>query len=111
MRRAQFCRTTYIYHPPQDFSELAPSLAPKSNPFSAANLKGKQLWFITAPADAPLPKLASVAAEDVTQGAAVMETKSGRKFSFKVDEDALEEATRVSVLAPDAKGVYREGIL
>jgi hypothetical protein len=81
-----------------------------SNPFSAANLKGKELWFITAPANAPLTKLPAIAPIDVAEGNPVLETKTGRSYCLKEDVDALDGSAGVSILFPDSKGLYRAGI-
>jgi len=102
---------TYRYQPPEDFTPLSSDDAARdSNPFSAANLKGKQLWFFTAPATAPLSKLPSFSAADVAKGNAVLETKGGRGYCLKADEDVLEADAGVSIMAPDHKGVYRAGM-
>lgn len=102
---------TYRYQPPEDFTPLSSDDAARdSDPFSAANLKGKQLWFFTAPANAPLSKLPSFSAADVAKGNAVLETKGGRAYYLKADEDVLEAGAGVSIMAPDHKGVYRAGL-
>jgi len=105
------CRDkTYSYQPPDDFAPLSSDDAARAaDPFSAANLKGKQLWFFTAPANAPLSKLPSFSAADVTMGNVVLETKGGRSYCLKADRDILGAGTGVSLMAPDHKGVYRAG--
>ncbi|KAA8906537.1 DNA-directed RNA polymerase I subunit RPA34.5-domain-containing protein [Sphaerosporella brunnea] len=96
---------TYRYQPPQNFTALSAADSLRdSNPFSAANLKGKQLWFITAPANAPISRLPAFSPVDVAEGNPVMEIK-GRSFCLNEDTEALDGS--VKIMFPDSKGVYR----
>jgi hypothetical protein len=103
-----WCRATYKYQPPDNFTPLSSDSLSNSNPFSTVNLNGKELWFITTPVGAPLTKIRTINATDVKEGNPVLETKSGRGYCLKPDWDAEEEG--VVIMVPNSEGVYREGI-
>ncbi|KAI5806324.1 DNA-directed RNA polymerase I subunit RPA34.5-domain-containing protein [Geopyxis carbonaria] len=93
-------KTPDTFHPPSRDSLLPPS----TNPFSAKNLAGKELWLFTAPAAMPLHKLPSLIPASLVSGAPVVETKAGRGFCLKEDQEAV---GMVDLLTPDGDGLYR----
>lgn len=39
-----------------------------------------------------------------------METKSGRGYCLKTDDESLDDSARATIMVPDSKGVYRAGM-
>ncbi|KAF8250169.1 hypothetical protein K440DRAFT_659625 [Wilcoxina mikolae CBS 423.85] len=97
--------TIYKYQPPENFTPLLSDSLSNRNPFSAANLSGKELWLITAPVGAPLTKIHSINPTDIAEGNPVLETKSGRSYCLKPNGDVEEEGAVIMV--PNSEGVYR----
>ncbi|CCX09797.1 DNA-directed RNA polymerase I subunit RPA34.5-domain-containing protein [Pyronema domesticum] len=93
----------YKYKAPIGFDPLSKDKSLKTSPFTAANLKGKEIWLISAPAGAPLTKLAKISAQDVAEGNPVLETKGGRSYLLKSEEEGAEV-----VMVPGADGFYRQ---
>ncbi|KAI5817029.1 DNA-directed RNA polymerase I subunit RPA34.5-domain-containing protein [Pyronema omphalodes] len=96
-------KAVYKFKAPIGFDPLSKDKSLKTNPFTAANLKGKEIWLISAPAEAPLTKLAKIVAQDVAEGNPVMQTKGGRSYLLKNEE----EGEKV-VMVPGADGFYRQ---
>lgn len=97
------------YRPPEDFTRISKKDVPSSNPFSATNLEGKEIWYITAPANVSLSALASVNPVDVAEGNPVMEV-DGRSYCLRPDEDANTDESGVGLLVADSTGQYRAGM-
>ncbi|KAL7269236.1 hypothetical protein RUND412_008110 [Rhizina undulata] len=100
------------YKPPPSFKIIPPSSSITSNPFSAKNLEGKELWFITAPSAAPLSKIEEINPVDVEEGNPILEAKNGRRYCLQSkgkceDGDDEESTAGISIAVPDGKGGYR----
>lgn len=91
----------YSYAPPPQFSLVPPSTSTRSNPFSAHNLAGKELWLISAPLAAPLSKLTVLNLADVAAGAPTLQTGSGKQYCLRT-----QDAESVEVAVHDGHGGY-----
>ena len=58
----------------------------------------------------PLSKLSVIDTQDIAEGHPIMETKAGRSYCMKVDDELLEDSARATIMVPDSKGVYRSGM-
>lgn len=108
MRRPKTVNSISTFTPPESFAQLSADSLPDTNPFSAKNLAGKELWFITAPASAPMTKLASVNPVDLAEGKPVLSTKSGRNFAMKPDEEDS-DFSELHVLVANKDAQYAPG--
>lgn len=95
---------SYAYTPPPQFSLVPPSTDIRSNPFSARNLAGKELWLIAAPLAAPLSKLGVLNLADVAAGAPMLQTGSGRQYCMRA-----QDAEDLDVAVHDGHGGYCVG--
>lgn len=95
---------SYTYTPPPQFSLVPPSTDIRSNPFSARNLAGKELWLIAAPLAAPLSKMGVLNLADVAAGAPMLQTGSGRQYCMRA-----QDAEDLDVAVHDGHGGYCVG--
>ncbi|KAI5842468.1 DNA-directed RNA polymerase I subunit RPA34.5-domain-containing protein [Morchella snyderi] len=103
---------SYKYAPPPEFKLVPPGGGGGgggggSNPFSAANLNGKELWLITAPLAAPLSKVDRISPADIAEGLPVLMTGSGRSYCLRTKEEGEEEGGEVGLFVPDGRGGYK----
>lgn len=94
------------FAPPDGFSKT-PGFSSKSTDVSKAfsNLKGKQIWHITAPAGVSLASLETLALDAVATGQPVL---SHNGVKYRVREDQLGAEKTKTLLLPDQNGrVYR----
>lgn len=94
------------WKPPADYKKLGPSDMPEDNPFSAANLRDKELWFIAAPAHVPISSLEKICGEDVNADKPILRHK-GRNYCLEMDDEA---STGLTILLPGSDALYRTGI-
>ncbi|KAF2399741.1 hypothetical protein EJ06DRAFT_530546 [Trichodelitschia bisporula] len=89
------------FHPPRGFQPIEASSIPTAPKFlSAEQLQGKQLWYITAPANVPITELKEVALEKISNNEPVF-AHDGMDFAFVQDEEA---ATSTRIAVPRSKG-------
>jgi len=75
--------------------------------FSASNLAGKQLWYITAPASVPISSVKQVSLEDVQLGKPAL-SLNGYEYGFV--QEIAEDRGRDNFLIPDkSHTAYRIG--
>ncbi|KAH0609443.1 uncharacterized protein H6S33_012929 [Morchella sextelata] len=101
---AKLPKGSYKYAPPPEFKLVPPGGG--SNPFSAANLNGKELWFITAPLAAPLSKVDRISPADIAEGLPVLMTGSGRSYCLRTKEEE-EGGGEVGLFVADGRGGYK----
>lgn len=104
---AQLPKGSYKYAPPPSFKLVSASASGTANPFSAANLNGKELWFITAPLAAPLSKVDRISPADIAEGLPVLMTSSGRSYCLRSKDDEDEGAGEEVDLFVAQGGGYR----
>lgn len=93
------------YAPPEDFKAVATERAASSSNTSIfQNLKGKQIWHITAPEGVSLESLSRLAMDKAQNGEPIMEHK-GISYGLVQAED---EAGGREVMIPAVKG-YKAG--
>jgi hypothetical protein len=98
------------YKPPVGFEKIGAN--PESRNavaqfFSAASVKGKQLWYITAPAAVPISVIKEVSLEKVQRGAPAI-THNGVEYGFVADQ--VDETGQTRVMVPESNGKgYRLG--
>lgn len=96
------------YNPPADFARLSASEYSSKNPFSAKNLAGKEIWYITAPANVPLSALTTLNPIDVAEGNPIMEA-DGRSYCLRAEDDTTKNESGLGLLVADSTGQYRTG--
>ena len=89
-----------LFKPPQGYTVLDPALLANTTALSPANLKGKQIWHITAPSNLPLSSITRLSLDAIQSGAPVL-THKGVEYVLK--SDASHTATP-TVLLPTAAG-------
>ena len=88
------------YVPPKGFSRSQFTIEPPLlSIFSQDNLRGKQLWHITAPASVPMSMIKEVAVKNLEESAAVL-SHDGVGYGFS---DSKPERSEASILVPESK--------
>lgn len=54
-----------------------------------------------------MSRLRDISAQDILDGAPILETTSGRRYCLKTDDDVGEEG--MAVMTPGSDGLYRAG--
>lgn len=95
------------FKPPENFKKITngvPRNTEASNILS--NLKGKQLWHITAPASVPVSSIRTLALDAVATGEPVLSHKGSQ---YRLREEQISADRNKSLLIPDAMGnTYHE---
>lgn len=90
------------FQPPKGFEPLKATSEPKASKIlSNSKLSGKQIWYITAPANVPITSIKSVALRDVQKGKPVA-TVNGQNYRFMKDEGP--EKDNITLLVPSRDG-------
>jgi hypothetical protein len=102
-------RTWPAYEPPHGFQPLStdPSSSPTSRLFDPANLAGKQIWHIIAPASVPVSALKEVSTQKVMNGEAVM-SHNDSDYGFATLDEAA-GSSQTMLLVPGKTG-YQPGM-
>jgi hypothetical protein len=96
------------YSPPTGFESASVKGTPKSSQlFKESNLQGKQIWYITAPASAPLSSIEELSLLDIKEHRKVLSHK-GDDYGFIEDESEATAITKVLVPSSSDDG-YRSG--
>lgn len=75
--------------------------------FSGSNLKGKQIWYFTAPAGVPISAIQSMSLQDAKDGNPVLNHK-GRDYAFLQDSTGDKTYTKIMIPNSAEKG-YNTG--
>lgn len=96
------------YSPPTGFKSASVNGTTKSSQlFKESNLQGKQIWYITAPASAPLSSIEELSLLDIKEHRKVLSHK-GDNYGFFEDESEATAITKVLVPSSSDDG-YRSG--
>lgn len=98
------------YKPPKGFESLSGSKTKKSKAsqvFSAENLAGKQIWYITAPVSVPISMIKNVSMKDVQSGSAAI-TVDGEEYGFVLEKPEEQGSNRFTLPSEDGSQ-YRLG--
>ncbi|PSS09061.1 hypothetical protein M430DRAFT_53620 [Amorphotheca resinae ATCC 22711] len=94
------------YSPPTGFKSASVNGTTKSSQlFKESNLQGKQIWYITAPASAPLSSIEELSLLDIKEHRKVLSHK-GDNYGFFEDESEATAITKVLVPSSSDDG-YR----
>lgn len=91
---------TRQYVPPKDFQSFSVHNATSSSTNMFKDLKGKQIWHITAPEDVSLKSLEQLAMDKVNEGGAILKHK-GASYGLSTADSAGEGR---KVLLPATNG-------
>jgi len=92
------------YEPPSGFKSASIAILPSSKIseiFTPSNLKGKQIWHITAPFSVPIESIKEVSAQNIQNGASVLSHK-GTQYGL-APETGAEYVTRHALLLPSIR--------
>ena len=92
------------YEPPSGFKSASITIHPSSKIseiFTPSNLKGKQIWHITAPISVPIESIKEVSAQNIQNGASVLSHK-GTQYGL-APETGGEHVTRNALLLPSVR--------
>ena len=95
-------RPTTAFKPGPLLKEITvfPESSAVSKDFGPKSLKGKQIWYISAPAEVPLEDLENISLENANRGKSVM-THNSSEYGFIADNENSKKNLYVSVPAHD----------
>ncbi len=102
----QFTKT---FQPPAGFESTSISLHPASKLseiLAPSNLKGKQIWHITAPESVPITLVKEVSTQDISNGTSVLEY-DGAKYGLVLESDVEQTGGRALLLPSNKTNAYR----
>ncbi|KAL8708794.1 MAG: hypothetical protein Q9220_006355 [cf. Caloplaca sp. 1 TL-2023] len=109
MSRSALIEPPRPYEPPPGFEAATiTSPSPSSQPhniFAKANLEGKQIWHITAPASVPITSIKDVPVKTIEAGASIVSYK-GNEYSFSTEPE-INSTTEILLLPNTEHNDYR----
>jgi hypothetical protein len=100
VRTVSFKAAANPYTPPSGFEAKSIDADTKSSKlFIESNIKGKQIWYITAPASVPLSAIEKISLRDIEKGKKVL-SHNGNDYSFM--QDPAQVKTYSKVLTPNS---------
>jgi hypothetical protein len=95
------------YKPPVGFEKEEVDNTPKvAQIFEKSSLKGKQIWYFTAPASLPISSIGQVLLRDVRSGKAIV---SHKENEYGFIRDSAEDKTFTKIMVPHGSDGYRIG--
>lgn len=67
--------------------------------FAKSNLKGKQIWYFTAPASVPISEIKTMSLQDAKDGNPILKHNEGN-YAFL--QDSTEDKTYTKIMVPNS---------